>query len=213
MTETPAPMKRRPLMLGLLPLLAACGSVLPDRPYVEVRRFPLGPDPVAPRPASPGAPVLLLRLMRAGPGLDQRGLRSLRPDGTEALDYYAEWSAPPPELVEAALRHWLEASGRFSAVVAPGSRARAGLILESELTLLQAELGPRRARVGLSGVLLREGEGEPRLLAPLRVEGSAALPAEPATPDAGTLAAAMGAALAEALRQLLDQIDAAMRRG
>ncbi|WP_419896299.1 hypothetical protein [Roseomonas sp. USHLN139] len=194
-------MNRRFALLAL-PALAAC-SVLPDRPYVEVRRFPLVPgrDPAAPMPPRSGRRrVLLVRLMRAAPGQDSRGLRSLRADGTESLDYYAEWSAPPAELAEEALRRWLSAGGLFGAVVAPGTRARADLVLETELTALLADLGSGQARAGLSAVLLREGEGGPTLVTQLAVTGTAPIPPGPRGPE--VLAAAMTDAFAAALGAL-----------
>lgn len=193
-------MNRRHLLLLALPALAAC-SVLPNRPYVETLRFPL--DPV--RPGGPAAPrrrrVLLVRLMRAAPGQDVRGLRSLREDGTESVDFYAEWSAPPVELAEEAMRRWLARSGLFAAVLAPGSRLRADLVLESELTTLIADLGAGEARAGLSGVLSQEGGNTPRLLAQISARGRAPLPAgRPLPPEA--LAQAMTMAMADALAQL-----------
>ncbi|MCQ4162865.1 ABC-type transport auxiliary lipoprotein family protein [Roseomonas sp. GC11] len=197
-------MNRR--LLLVLPFgLAAC-SVLPEHPYVEVRRFPLLPQRAEPpRPAGGlaggGRRVLQVRLMRAAPGQEARGLRSLRPDGTEQTDYYAEWSAPPAELAEEALRRWLSAGGLFQAVVAPGSRARADLVLETELTALQADLGAGEARAGLSAVLLREGGESAQVLAQLAVSGRAPLPAErPLRPEA--LAAAMTEAFAATLGAL-----------
>ncbi len=76
--------------LALLLLSLPGCSVLPDRPYIEARRFPLD----ATRPANAprrtgGTAALLVRDMRAGPGMDQRGLRSLRADGTLAVAPYA----------------------------------------------------------------------------------------------------------------------------
>ncbi|MFB9970784.1 ABC-type transport auxiliary lipoprotein family protein [Pseudoroseomonas cervicalis] len=194
-------------LLALAPLgLAAC-SVLPDRPYVEVRRFPLAPPRPGPGAGGPARRVLLVRLMRAAPGQEARGLRSLREDGTEQVDYYAEWSAPPAELAEEAMRRWLSASGLFSAVVAPGSRAAADLTLETELTALLADLGRGEARAGLSAVLLREGS-ETRVLTQLAVTGTAPLPAaRPLRPEA--LAAAMNEAFAAALGALERGIAAA----
>ncbi|WBV44059.1 ABC-type transport auxiliary lipoprotein family protein [Pseudoroseomonas cervicalis] len=190
----------RRALLVLAPLgLAAC-SVLPDRPYVEVRRFPLAPPP-PPATGGRGRRVLLLRLMRAAPGQEARGLRSLREDGTEQVDYYAEWSAPPAELAEEAMRRWLAGSGLFSAVVAPGSRAAADLTLETELTALLADLGRGEARAGLSAVLLREGGEGSQVLTQLAVTGTAPLPAaRPLRPEA--LAAAMNEAFAAALGAL-----------
>jgi ABC-type uncharacterized transport system auxiliary subunit len=206
MTRPPHPVPGRRLALLALPALGAC-SLLPDRPYVEVRRFPLAPlrDPAAAAPSRGGRRrVLLVRLLRAAPGQDSRGLRSLRADGTEALDYYAEWSAPPAELAEEAMRRWLSAGGLFSAVVAPGTRARPDLVLETELTTLLADLGAGQARAGLSAVLLREGEGGAAVLTQLAVNGTAPipqpLPAAPRGPE--VLAAAMAEALAAALGAL-----------
>ena len=200
-------MNRRGLLLALpIVSLAACGSVLPDRPYIETKRFPL----VAPRPANAplrrggGRRVLLVRLLRAAPGLETRGLRSLRPDGTENVDFYAEWTAPPAEVAEEALRRWLSASGLFGGVVAPGSRARNDFVLECELTALIADPGRREARAGLSAVLMREGEGETRLLTQLAVTGKAPLPAPgtDGTLPPEVLAAGMNAAFAAAMGAL-----------
>ncbi|MBO1073169.1 ABC-type transport auxiliary lipoprotein family protein [Roseomonas marmotae] len=201
-------MKRRALLLAL-PMtvaLAACGSVL-ERPYVEVQRFPLD----ARRPGArrgPGRRVLLLRLMRAGPGMETRGLRSVRPDGTENVDFYAEWVAPPAELAEEALRRWLSASGLFSAVVAPGSRARADYILECELTTLVADIPKRQARAGLSAVLIRDRDGDTQVLRQFAVTGTAPLPAPSAdgTLPAEVQAAGMNEALAAALGSLENRI-------
>lgn len=200
--------RRRALLAAPL-LLAAC-SVLPDRPYVETRRFALAPTRLAPQRPGAGRRVLLIRLTRAAPGLDSRGLRTLRPDGTETSDFWNEWLAPPPELVEEALRRWLSASGLFSAVVAPGSRARADLIMETELTALHADPARRLARAGLSVVLLTDPSGaEPgRVLAQLTQGGTAPLPAPGAdgevSPEEAALA--MNRALAEALVALEQEL-------
>jgi cholesterol transport system auxiliary component len=189
-------MNRRHL-LGL-PLLAAGCSVLPDRPFIESQRFALEPR----REGPPGARTrhaLLLRTMRAAPGLEQRGLRRLRADGSVAVAPYEEWLAPPADLAELALRGWLVASGRFSAVTAPGSRLNTSLILETELLVLQVEGGT--ARAGLSALLLVQGGviGDPRPLgqtiaiSPFSIAETASAPIQ---------AAAMQAALGGALRDL-----------
>jgi len=192
-------MQRR-LLLLFLPVVAAC-SVLPERPYVETQRFPLAPRRTAPPASRRGRKVLLIRLMRAAPGQESRGLRSLRADGTEGVDFYAEWIAPPAELAEEALRRWFSESGLFSAVVAPGTRARADLVLETELTALHADLGRHEAVAGISAVLLQDGGLAPKLLTQLSVTGTAPLPPGENLP-AETLALAMNAALADALSKL-----------
>jgi ABC-type uncharacterized transport system auxiliary subunit len=198
-------MKRRALLLAfpMAAALSACGSVLPDRPYVETKRFPLAAARPQARPGR-GGRVLLVRLMRAAPGMETRGLRSMRANGTESVDFYAEWSAPPAELAEEALRRWFSASGLFSAVVAQGSRARSDFVLECELTALVADLGQRQARAGLSAVLMRERDGETQLLTQLAVTGTAPLPAPAANGSLPTeaLAAGMNNAFAAALGAL-----------
>ena len=181
-----------------LPLWAAGCSVLPDRPFIDSRRFPLEPR----REGTPGASTrqaVLLRTMRAAPGLEQRGLRQLRPDGTVEIAPYDEWLAPPADLAELALRQWLIASGRFTAVTAPGSRLTTHLILERELIILQTE--PGRARAALAVLLLSQGDGlgDPRVRAQRRVEAS--IPLNSAS-DAATRAAGMQAALGAAFAQV-----------
>ncbi len=198
-------MKRRALLLAL-PMtagLAACGSVLPNRPYVETLRFPFTATRSGP-PAGAGRRVLLVRLMRAAPGMETRGLRSIRPDGTEIVDFYSEWTAPPADLAEESLRRWLSASGLFGAVVAQGTRASADFTLECELTALVADLGQGEARAGLSAVLMRDVNGEARLLRQLAVTGRSPLPplAADGTLPPAVLAAAMNAAFAASLGAL-----------
>jgi cholesterol transport system auxiliary component len=188
-------------MLLLAALLPAC-SVL-DRPYLEVQRFALGPrrDPSPPRRGP--RRVLLLRTMRAAPGLDQRGLREVRADGTEATDFYAEWTALPADAAEEALRRWLATSGLFAAVVAPGTRARIDLTLEAELVSLIADRRTGLARCEIACVLVREEEAGGRAFAQFLAEGRAPLPAEPsAAQRAEAMNQALGGALASLERAL-----------
>lgn len=196
-------MIRRSLIL--IPLLAAC-SVLPDRPAIDQRRFPLDPARPPGTRRGPARRSLLVRLMRWAPGLDARGLRSLTSAGNETTDFYNEWTAPPADLAEAALRRWLTEARLFSAILTPGTRATPDLILEAELNQLRAEPGLGRARAGIAGVLLSDGGAGTRLLTQFAVEGQAPLSAtrasgagaaSTATPEAA--AAAMTAALANAL--------------
>jgi len=191
-------------MLAGLPALAAC-SVLPDRPFIPTERFTLAPERPG-RRSGPGRKVLLVRLLRAAPGLEQRGLRTVNGDGTEATDFYAEWAAPPAEAAEEALRRWLAASGLFAAVTAPGSRARADLVLEAELAALHADLGRREARATLAALLLQDAGLGGRVLAQLTPTGTA--PLVGAEPPAAARAAAMVAALGAALAAL----EAGLRR-
>jgi len=214
------PARRALLLAGLL---GAC-SVLPDRPYQEVHRFALAPErPTTNPPArGTGAPVLLLRVVRAVSGLDQRGLRIVRPGGRVEIAYWDEWTALPAELAESALRRWLEASGLFAAVIPSGSRLDPDMVMEAELLQLEALPAEGIARAALSALVLsdsaRDPVGQPRILGQLQASGTAPLPGAAregaASPDAAQAAAAMQAALGAALTDLerqLRQIVAARR--
>lgn len=186
-------MRRRWLLAGL-PFLAGCG--LSERPHVAKRDWPL----LVPRPQSlapaPRGPVLLVRLVQAGPGLEARGLRSLTGDGSVQTDFYESWAVPPAQGVEASLRAWLAGSGHFAAVLAPGSRMAADLVLEAALTEFIADPAKGVARAAMSLVVLSERDGTPRLRAQHALTGEAALPGS----DAPSVVQALRAALAELLR-------------
>ncbi len=186
-------MHRRSLLATLA--LGGC-SILPSRPYLEIRSWPLEaqrPDPLPPRP---NGPVLLVRTLRAAPGLEARGLQTLQPDGSIHTDYYEQWSVPPADAVEDSLRRWLAASGLFAAVLAPGSRARADLALEGELQSLLALSGVMRASFGLVLLDLRP--------APVKVLLQRDLVAEAPLPgrQPGQIAAAGRTAVAGLLAQV-----------
>ncbi|MFC7544283.1 hypothetical protein ACFQU2_39425 [Siccirubricoccus deserti] len=107
--------------------------------------------------------------------------------------------------MEEAIRRWLTASGRFSAVTSPGSRLPADLVLEAELTRLQAEPAAGVGRAGIAALILAEGGRSSRVLGQVQVEGVAPLAGgqqDPTRLAAADAAAAMTAALADALRQL-----------
>jgi len=197
---------RRPFLL--LPLLAGCGAI--GTPYIEPRRFPLEPVRNAP-PRPPSGRAMLIRTMRAGPGLETRSLRRVRADGTLDLAFYEGWLAPPADLAEQALRNWLTASGLFAALTAPGSRLNTPLILETELTALEARLAEGRGRAKLSVLLLAQPDGQDaRPLAQFLAEGSA--PMAP-SPNAEQQAAAMVAALGAAFAEVEARLAAAVPRG
>jgi ABC-type uncharacterized transport system auxiliary subunit len=163
--------------------LGGC-SVLPKYPYQERREWPLDVARPEALPPAPAGPILLIRPMRAGPGLDTRGLRLRRADGSETTDYWEEWAVPPPQGVEDDLRQWLAASGIFRAVVQPGSEVTPALTLDSELLAFVGDVAAGSARVSVSVVLLRDGrDAEPVLqrsftgVAPLTGESGQALAA------------------------------------
>lgn len=199
-------MNRRHLLVSLLALsggtLSGCG--LSERPYLEKRDWPLAvtrPEGGAPG-GNPRGRVLLVRTIQAGPGLEARGLATLQPDGSVKTEFYETWSVPPAEGVEASLRAWLTASGRFTAVLNPGSRMNADLILESTLTALVADPGKGVARAAMSLVVLDQRGGA------TKVAGQRMLTAE--APLNGTDAPARVAAMRAALGQVLAQVEAAL---
>ncbi len=192
-------MMHRRLLL-VLPLLAGC-SVLPDRPYVETRRFPLEPRRPAGTPGGRARRTLLVRTIRAGAGMESRNLRTIRPDGTENLDFYSEWAAPPAEAAEQSLRRWLIDARIFAAILAPGSRVTPDYVLEGEITQLAAVQGEGRARAELTLLLVDERNGS-RLVGQMVSSGTAPLASGTAAPTPDQAAEAMSAALGSALSSL-----------
>ncbi len=147
---------RRRAWLAAAAGLAGC-SILPTRPYIERRDWPLDVRRPASLPPRPGGKALLVRTLQAAPGLEARGLQVMQADGSIRTGFYEQWAVPPADAVEDVLRRWLAASGLFSAVLAPGSRARADLALEGELLSLLAlpAQGVSRAALGLVLIDLR----------------------------------------------------------
>jgi cholesterol transport system auxiliary component len=154
---------RRRLVLAGAAALTGC-SLLPAKPYVQQRDWPLDVrrEPVA--QPNPRRRVLLVRDVRAGPGLEVRGLQWLERDGSVHVDFYEQWAVPPAQAVEDDLRQWLADSGQFRAVVAPGSRLNADFVLEAELDVFIADLKAGVARVALALVLLDQGKGSTKVL-------------------------------------------------
>src|ERR687894_769982 len=92
--------RRRSLLLAPAVLGAGACSVLPSRPYQEVQRYALAPERPRREPPARRGPVLLLRSVRAAPGMDNRGLRIVGAGGQVNTEFYNEWAVPPVELVE-----------------------------------------------------------------------------------------------------------------
>lgn len=190
-------MRRR--LLLTLPWLAGACSVIPARPYVEKRDWPLSVRRSTELSPHRGGRVLLIRTMTAAPGLEQRGLHALQQDGSMKIDYYEEWLVPPAQGVEDSLRRWLAASGKFAAVLSPGSRLMADFALESELTALWTDTGARQAKAGISFVLLDQRKETAAVLVQQSVTGTA--------PIDGADAAALVDAQLRALAEALDRIE------
>lgn len=205
-------MKRRWLLAACL-ALPAC-SVVPRQPYVARRDWPLVIPPPAQHPARADAPDLLVRSVRAGPGLDQRGLQVLAADGSLNIGYYDQWAVLPAEAVEQALRQSLAASGLFGAVVGPGSQLTPKLVLETELTTLLADPAHGEARASLSLVLLERSGGlgvNDRVLVQTTIHASAPLAAAKTLDEVAAMRAAIATLMGETQAVLAAHLPAGRR--
>jgi len=144
--------------------------------------------------------------MRAGPGLEARGLQSLQRDGSLHVDFYEQWAVPPAQAVEDDLRQWLADSGLFSAVVAPGSRVNADFVLEGELDVFVADLNTEVGRAALALVLLDQRQGATKVLLQRTETAEAKLTGT----EPPAIAEAMKGAIAELLRRAEADIAAAI---
>jgi len=194
-------MRRRLFLLAGPLALAGCG--LSERPYAEQRQWPLHVQRPAALPPRPDGPVVEVRGLRAGPGLETRGLQSVRLDGSIQTAFYEQWAVPPAEGAEDALRLWLAQSGTFAAVVSPGSRAAPDLSLDGELTVLWTDGAVAHAAIAVTAVAMRPPTR--RIVLQHTFESTAPLADDSA-------AAAVRAQLA-ALASVFGQIEAALARG
>lgn len=145
---------RRLVCLGVAGL-AGC-SVLPKTPYVEQVQWPLIVKRPETLPRRPNGPVLAVRDVTPAPGLDQRGLQWLLPNGSVHVDFYNQWAVPPAQAVTTDLQQWLAAAGLFSAVVAVGSGLTPDLELDATLTTFIADPRVMTAHAALALVLINQ---------------------------------------------------------
>jgi cholesterol transport system auxiliary component len=195
-------MCRRLAMAGTLSL-AGC-SLLPAEPYVDRRSWPLVVRRPGVLPPRQNGKILLVRSVRAAPELETRGLQWLQHDGSVHVDYYEQWAVPPAQAVDDDLRQWLAASGIYSAVLAPGSRLTAELVLEGELNTFIGDLPAGVGRVELAIVLLDQ---QPN---PAKVKLQQTVAAT--SPLTGTSVPDLVAALRAALEDVLHQAELAVAR-
>ncbi len=194
------PPPRRLVLLSLGALagctLAGC-SVLPQPSYVQQTQWPLvirRPQSVPPRTRGR---VLVVRSLLPAPGLDQRGLQWLLPNGSVHVDFYNQWAVPPAQGATDDLRRWLAASGLFAAVVAPDSGLLPDLSLEGELTTFIADPRTLTAHAALALVLVDAHPSPAKVLLQRTISSDARMTAD--TPTG--VADALLAALTEVLRQ------------
>jgi cholesterol transport system auxiliary component len=198
-------MKRRWLVVCGVSL-AGC-SLLPQAPYVQQRAWPLDVDRPSVTPRKSHGRVLLVRSVRAAPGLEDRGLQWLQRDGSVHIDYYEQWAVPPAQAVENDLRQWLSDSGLFAAVVASGSRLNADYVLEGELDTFIADPNAGVVHVALAIVLLDQRRGSTKVLLQ-RTEGA---DVKLTASDPPAIAEAMRAAMVEVLRRTEADVARAVR--
>lgn len=193
---------RRLTLAGTLSL-AGC-SLLPSQPYTQRRDWPLVVRRPVTLPPRRNGKVLLVRSVRAAPELETRGLQWLQQDGSVHIDYYEQWAVPPAQAVGDDLRQWLAASGIYSAVLAPGSRLTADLVLEGELNTFMADLPAGVGRADLAVVLVDQRPGEPKVRLQQTFSGKVTL--------AGTTIPELTSALLSALRDTLQETELALSR-
>jgi cholesterol transport system auxiliary component len=197
---------RRRWVLAGMAALTGC-SLLPETPYVQRRDWPLDVRRPSVAPPDPRGHVLLVRSVRAGPGLEARGLQWLQRDGSVHVDFYEQWAVPPAQAVEDDLRQWLADAGLFRAVVTPGSRLNADFVLEGGLNVFVADLAVGVARAALALVLLDQRQGSTKVLLQRTEMGEARL----ATNEPPAIAEAMKAAVADVLRRTESNLAAVVR--
>ncbi|OYV34131.1 MAG: hypothetical protein B7Z80_22055 [Rhodospirillales bacterium 20-64-7] len=194
-------MQRRLILTATL-WLAGCGSLLPAQKYVPQVNWPLQPAPPILNSPNPNGPVLLVRDLAAGPGLQEQGLQTLRSDGSLDIAYYNRWAVAPADAATAALTAWAEASGIFSAVVNTGTRLTPKLIVEGEFTEFVADLANGQARAVLTLVVIANSDSliaKSRPLTQQRIIGTAPLHGTDAPAEVMALQAALANALTQAV--------------
>ncbi|HEX5328115.1 MAG TPA: ABC-type transport auxiliary lipoprotein family protein [Acetobacteraceae bacterium] len=193
---------RRLVLLGCGGL-GAC-SVLPQQGYVQQTQWPLVVRrPESARPRARGR-VLVVRDVHPAPGLEQRGVQWLLPDGSVHVDFYNQWAVPPAQAVTDDLRRWLADSGLFAAVVAPDSGLTPDLTLEPELTTFIADPKALTAHAALALVLLDQHPVPAKVLLQRTESGSAHL--------TGATPAGVVAGMRAALGNVLQQTEAVLAR-
>ncbi len=100
------------------------------------------------------------------------------------------------------MRQWLSDSGKFAAVVMPGSQLQPTLVLEGELLALSVDLRSLQARASLAIVLLRPEAGRFIPVQQRTCTGTA--------PIAGQDGPALAAAMRQAVAAMLGEVERAV---
>jgi cholesterol transport system auxiliary component len=196
--------ERRALLLAAPALLSACANPL-SQPSPEKTFFVLEARRPQRLPPNPRGRVLQLRTVAAGPGAELRGIVTRLPGGQQRADFWNEFFAAPPALIQDQLRQWLADSGLFAAVVDQGTRATPSLALEPVLNALFADAAetPPVARVQMQTLTLGLDRTPPRVLAERQHDRRAPLPS--------LAPAAIVAGFNQALAAIFAEIEASFR--
>jgi len=197
--------RRGLLAVGALGL-AGCG--LSERPFAERRQWPLQvirPTGLLPRN---GGPVLEVRDLLAGPGLETRGLQTLQADGSIRVAFYEEWAVPPAQALEDGLRQWLAQAGLFAAVAGPGSRIAADLAFDGTLTAFWADPSHGLASATIAYTVIDLRPVARRVVVQSSQSASVALPSA----DAADIARALRDAAAAVFRQIEAELAGVLKR-
>ena len=99
-----------------------------------------------------GKRALRLRSLGVAPPYEERGFVYRTSDLGYESDFYHEFLVTPRAMLTEQARQWLDASGLFSAVIDPASKAEATHSLEGHVSALYADLRDKAVR--LRGVRL-----------------------------------------------------------
>jgi ABC-type uncharacterized transport system auxiliary subunit len=121
-----------------------------------------------------------------------------------ATEFYEEWSVPPAQGVEEAMRGWLSASGVFAAVLAPGSRAAPDFVIEGDLGALWTEASAGVAHAAMGVTLIAMQNEQPRVVMQRRYRETAAF--------SGAAPAGAVQAMLAAVALVLARIEGDVRR-
>ncbi len=176
--------------------LAGC-SVLPKTPYIAQTQWPLIVKRPETLPRRPNGRVLTIADVTPAPGLDQRGLQWLLPNGSVHVDFYNQWAVAPASAVTTDLQQWLAASGLFSAVVAAGTGLTPDLVLQATLSTFIADPRTLTAHAALALVLIDQRPAQAKVL----LQRTVSTDAHMTTDTPAGIVDALRAALAEVLRE------------
>jgi cholesterol transport system auxiliary component len=142
-------------MLGLvsmLPLVAACSSLLSPADIPLPARYSFDRPPSAAHPASvaPGAPTLVVNLPHAAAGFDSQHMFYVRQP--HQLEYFAqnEWVDTPASMLLPLITSALDHTGVFAAVLPAASGVQGQFMLDVELVRLQHEFLSKPSQVHLT---------------------------------------------------------------